>query len=152
MAGTVTVACKLPNGLILKLWQMVDTMEPVMGGGMREVKIARPHPDGRTVVLNGNRVAFGVQPGFEITHSFGLTHNVDRDFFEEWMRQNADLPLVRNKLIFAYEDPNKARDQARELAGIKTLMEPIDPDDLASDERVRAIGTRAVRIEKATNT
>src|SRR5262245_49212701 len=96
---TVTVACKLPHGLVLKLYEMVPHDEPVLGGGTRTSQIAQVtnHPP---VVLKGYLAAgrpriLGGKTGY------ALTHGVNREFFEEWLRQNADLPAVKQRLIFA---------------------------------------------------
>ena len=37
MAATVTVACKIPNGLVLRVGEWETRLESV-GGGMREIK------------------------------------------------------------------------------------------------------------------
>ena len=47
----VTVACNLPNGLILQLYKMVEFRENVMGGGSRISSIAQKMGD--PVRLNG---------------------------------------------------------------------------------------------------
>jgi hypothetical protein len=152
MSETVIVACKLPNGMILQLWEMVEMVEPVMGGGLRKVNVARPHPDGRVYVLNGNRTPFGVQPDHEIRHGFGLTYNVDKEFFEKWLHDNRLSAVVKNGLVFAHEKREDVRAHAEEMSREKTQFEPLDPDNLAADPRVRAIGGGRGVIQKAANT
>lgn len=39
--ASVTVGCKLPHGLTMRVFDMVETQEPVMGGGFRAVKVAQ---------------------------------------------------------------------------------------------------------------
>jgi hypothetical protein len=130
---------------------MVETLEPVMGGGLRTVMVARPHPDDRQYVLNGNRVPYGAHPNHEIAGGCGLTHNVDKQFFDEWLHQNRESMVVKHKLIFAAEQPDRVRDQAKEMAAEKTNFEPLDPMNLSADIRVRAIGGGRGVIQKADN-
>lgn len=124
--GKVTVACKLPHGLRLQSFRMEDFEQPVMGGGVKTGKIAvRDHEKGE-VVLNGNRVAVGATPHCDLAGGFALTHNVDAEFFEHWLKANHDNPAVKNGLIFACDDPHFAADQAKEQASIKSGAEPLD--------------------------
>lgn len=97
MAKTVTVACKLPNGLVID-------------------------HKGREVVLTGANAPTSVG-------GFGLTPNVDADWFDDWMASNLDMPVVANEIIFA-NTAEKAGDEAKEKKGIKTGLEPVDADKL----------------------
>lgn len=130
MPGTVTVALKLPHGLICRLHTMVDVEEPLPGGGTKTVK--RAQPTGVTFKLNGYlRPARGDEPPPPaMPGAFALTHNIDKDTFEEWMRQNQDLDLVKNKLIFASEKADYVRREAHEHEGLKCGLEPIDRSKL----------------------
>lgn len=93
---TVTVACKLPNGLEIE-------------------------HRGHTVVLAGANSSTAVG-------GYGLTPNVDADWFEDWMAGNLDHPAVKNNIIFA-NTPAQAADEAKEKKGVKTGLEPVDPDN-----------------------
>jgi hypothetical protein len=124
----VTVACKLPHGLILRVFGFDTRSEPVMGGGSKEVKVARQI--GESVTLNGNAVPFGKAPEHPIIGGYALTHGVDKELFDKWLEQNRDSDLVRNRLIFAYESQDKAVDRAKEHAKARSGLEPIDPDNL----------------------
>ena len=104
MAGTVTVACKLPNGLHLDL------------------------PGRDRVTVRGFAVAWGEASPLSIVGGFGLTPGVDADFFEEWMITNADFEPVKKGLIFASAKASDATAQAKEFAGLKSGLEPLDPD------------------------
>lgn len=131
---TMSVACKIPAGLILQLCRETEYNEPVMGGGTRAVK--KFEKDGETVKLNGFAVPRGadfdpsnVQP---ISGGFGITHNVDADFFRAWMEQNADLPAVKNGLVFGHERPEFVSGKAKErqddvLSGLEPLKQNSDP-------------------------
>jgi hypothetical protein len=128
MSGTVTVACKLPNGLILRGFRMDSVYESVMGGGQREVKIA--HEVGEPVYINGNAHLQNEAPNCEISNGAALTHGVDKDFWDLWLSQNKDHLAVKNGLIFAHEKPVNATAEAREKAGVKSGLERLDPSNL----------------------
>lgn len=125
MTGTVSVACKIPMGLRLRVFDMIDGSEPVMGGGSRAVKIAQQRPG--YVDIAGNSVAMGEQK--PLSGGYMLTHNVDADFWTQWLEQNKESRLVTEHLIFALPQ-NKAADAAKEKREIKSGMERLDPDNL----------------------
>ena len=79
-AKHVTVACKHPSGLLLRLFKMEDGFEPVMGGGTRKIKV--PVQYGDAVHINGNRKPRNAgenTPTQEIAGGYGLTHGVDAE-------------------------------------------------------------------------
>lgn len=122
---TVTVACKLPHGLVLQLCEMEEASEPIMGGGSRVVQRARRV--GPTVTLNGfaNPVAGKMR---SLTYGgYGMTYGVPKDLFEEWLSQNADNDAVRAGLIFAYEVREDAHEAADERRTLRSGLEAIDP-------------------------
>lgn len=131
MSGTVTVACKITNGLILRLFRMADSHEPVMGGGFRTVQKAQPF--GEVVRIAGYAHDVMHAPRAPIASGFALTRGVDADFWEEWLDQNRDADYVRNKLIFAHEAPANVRAQAKEFRGVTDNQGPIVPD---TDSRI----------------
>lgn len=124
--GTVTVACKVPGGLRLRLFEMVDALETIPGVGQRTAKMAQPV--GEQVVINGPAHPVNRAPLHEINGGYAMTFGVPKDFFNEWMRQNKDSAMVKNRLIFAHENTDHARGQAREQAEIRTGIEGINPD------------------------
>lgn len=137
MAETITVACKHPHGLILRLFQMVERADPLPGGGTKTVKRAEPLPE--VVVIKGYAKKYDpALPPAATDSRFALTEGVDKEFFETWLSQNKDHHMVVNKLIWSYanakgEGANDARSlkaKARELADVKCGLEPIDPKSL----------------------
>lgn len=127
MGATVTVACKLPNGLKLRVFEFVKGSEPVLGGGTREVQV--PRQVGEAVEVKGFSIPRG--PDFDpekmppMSGGFALTPGVDADFFEKWMEQNKDSQVVREGLIFAHEKSSSARDEAKEKAELRSGLEPL---------------------------
>lgn len=126
--GTVTVACKLPHGLFLRNFTMIERDEPVMGGGTKVAKVAQEKGD--RIRINGVAVPFGAIPNYPIVGGYALTQNVDADFWNEWLRANRDSDVVKNKLIFAHATPAQAHDQSTEQQKVRSGLEPIDPNNL----------------------
>lgn len=126
MAGTVSVACKLPNGLALRVFTMIPHSEPVMGGGVRETELAVQH--GETVTLKGYAAPFGMAPEAPVAGGYAITTGVDADFWATWLAQNAEHPAVKNGLIFAAERIDSVQKQAKEQAEVRCGLEPLDPD------------------------
>ncbi len=131
MPGLVTVACKLPHGLILELEEEFKDKEPVMGGGFREVK--RWRKNGKAVVVNGARLPFNAPYSPNVQEGVGLTFGVDADFFAEWLKQKKDYPPVALGMIYAETSTEKAIDHAREMSALKSGFEPIDPDNMPEE-------------------
>lgn len=144
----VTVACKYPGGIVLRNYKMVDAFEPIFGGGTRQIKKAEQF--GESITIKGPATPFGVSREDPIVGGYALTQNVDADFWNAWLAANADLPLVKNKLIFAFESDEAARGQAKELKGNLSGLEPLnmartikDGKDVPVDARVPAKIQRA---------
>jgi hypothetical protein len=144
--NTVTVACKLPNGLILHLDKRESYNEPVMGGGTR--KTSRAVRMEGTVTLNGYAHKFGEMPAFVIAGGFALTPNVPEEFWDEWLKQNGESDLVKNGLIFARAKADVAGDEAKEKQDLASGLQPLRPGPRGTDGRIDAI-SRVVEVIKA---
>jgi hypothetical protein len=131
---TVTVACKLPNGIILHLDELVEHDVPVLGGGYRTEK--RAQRVGQTVKINGNRAPYGKLPKGPIVGTeeqtpelgYALTHGVDAEFWAKWVEQNKKSDIFINKLIFAYEKQDAVEGKAKSYAKQRSGLEPVVPD------------------------
>lgn len=129
MAGEkVTVACKLPNGLVLRVFSMVDKDEHVMGGGVKTTKVAQEFPE--RVVLNGWSHPQNHSARHQIEGGFALTPGVDKEFFDLWLDQNKDSDVVRNGLVFSQARTDSAASAARERKDVRSGMERLDPSKL----------------------
>lgn len=122
----VTVACKVPNGLLLRIGNWQDYNVSDRFGGTRAEKIWVPV--GEPVKINGPARGFGEPPRHPEQDGFALTHGVDADFFAKWMHDNADLDVVKHGLIKAHEKPMELKAQTREAAHVKSGMEPLELD------------------------
>ena len=141
MGATVTVACKLPNGLVIQNEQSREENEPVLGGGTR--KVTRFYPKGDPVKLNGYAAPFGQAPKCLVVGGYALTPGVDAEFWEEWWAFHQQDDLVRNKILFAYERQDRTEAVAREHRSTKSGLEPMNMSmverggkQFAADERV----------------
>jgi hypothetical protein len=127
---TVTVACKLPHGLILRVYEMVDTPEPVLGGGYRDVKMAKQRSVGdvREVRVIGYVAPVDKDPKVRTFMGYAINDGVPKEFWEIWLQQNKDHDAVKNKLIFAMSDVREAERRVKtEFEGVRSGFEPLDP-------------------------
>lgn len=124
--GTVTVGCKLPNGYIMRIFDMVDMAEPIPGAPAKTFK--RAVPNEKQYTLRGNRVPFGMMPRYQIIGGYALTPGIPADVWDKWLSQNKDSDLVKNNLIFAHEKVENAAAQAKDQATVRSGLEPINPD------------------------
>ncbi len=122
---TVTVACKLPNGLIIRGFRKVEATEPVLGGGLRTVQ--KFEEDGRRVHIFGNARPKGGSAKTRIVAGYALTTGVDKELMDEWLEANADTPMVKNKIIMVLPSIDQAVDAAREHQKVRSGLEPLNP-------------------------
>lgn len=116
-AATVTVACALPNGLILDFKGAVPKkFESFLG-----------KPAVRIRGRNSNLDRKG----------YGLTPNVDAEFMEAWLALNADMEIVKNGFIFVEADTDRAQAHAREKRDVKTSLDPMNQE--VKDAKGKAI-------------
>ena len=127
---TVVVACKLGvASFSIQHSKLVDKFEQNMQGG-RSVREAERV--GQVVVLRGTAYPRGTPPeGFPpppiIVDGAALNFGIDAAWFEEWLRQNERNPIVMNKMVFAHEKEDVVRGMAKDLGGLTSGLEPINP-------------------------
>ena len=140
MPGTLTVACKIPNGLILRVFVDEKYSVPVMAGGVKEVTRSRPTEWSQK--LNGPARKIGQDVAHQIIHGAGLTHGVDADQFAIWLEQNKNSDFVVKGLVFGQPKANDTIAQAQEHRREITGLEPVDPTNLPAEFK-RKIETAA---------
>lgn len=134
MSETVTIACKLPNGILLRLFNMTERAEQVLGGGSRKVKQAA-QTDHPPVKIKGCAAPFGV--AIQTFGGYALTPGVSKEFWDEWCKQNHDSDLLKNNLLFAQGSEHFAADQGKEQAEVTSGLQPLNPDkDIRAPRRV----------------
>lgn len=135
MAGeTVTVACKIPNGLQLRVFKMVDSPEPV-AGGTRTVK--RAQQDGDAISVRGPAMPFGqaLQNG---VGGYALTSGISAEFWAKWLEQNKDHDAVKNGLIFGSSKGDEVHGWAKEGEAVRSGLEPLSQKDDPRSPRKQA--------------
>jgi hypothetical protein len=125
--ATVTVACRLPHGLVCQVHTLTKKSEPVMGGGYRDVDIWVP--TGEEFTLKGTAHPQDQAPKAEMASGFALTHGIRKDWWEAWSAQYRKFPAIEQGLIFAAPHKAKVVDECKEKAGLKTGLERIDPNN-----------------------
>ena len=136
MPGTVTVACRLPHGLVLQRQVMAKRAEPVMGGGYREFEQATRV--GERVVIAGFARPVNPEGDTEfapLVGGYGLTPGVDKEFFEGWLVENAELDAVKRGFIFAHEKHDTVAGKARAGDAGLSGLEAINRRDLPGEFR-----------------
>jgi hypothetical protein len=138
---TVTVACNLPMGVILQMYdiEQVETCLP-NGRVIKENNCTLNLDHGQwhiRGVVNRNSLAavnagdilpddYRVIRGAAPDTGYALTYGVPKDFWDEWLKRNENSPLVRGKHIFAASSENRAVGQAREYKEFKSGFQPLD--------------------------
>lgn len=143
---TVTVALKMPHGIIMQCYKMEEVPVPTMGGYIKQ-NMARQ--DGPSFTLNGYACETGKTPACIVSGGYALTPGVPKDLYTRWLKENAELDLVKNKLIFAFEKLDMARDKAEEREDLRCGLEAIDPD-LKMDPRIPEARSSTLKIEAGT--
>lgn len=141
---TVCVACKIPQGVIMDHYEMVDDFESMYGGGSRPIK--RSVPTGRRFILAGlgKEIAAmrqGVMPMTPNAGGYAITAGIPREFWEWWSHAYRDQPMLNPErpLVFAEPTLSRALARARELSATESGFEPIDPNDPRKRTGMRAV-------------
>lgn len=143
MAGVVTVGCKMPTGIILRIHQPYNETELVMGGGTRDVTVYRALETTHTVWGPRNaKLRDPVDANDDpilVTLGYALTPGIPADFWDVWVEQNKNSMLFKNKLVFAAARQMDVRSMVKENKDVRSGMEPLNPDN---DPRVNKDPTR----------
>lgn len=130
MPGTVTVCCKLPNGIVIQAHKMIEVDEPTPSGGRR---VKKGVPVGKAFTCRGVSVPFGFQAN--LVNGFALTPGVDADVWAAWLEANKESDFVVNRLVFAFAKESDVMSETRAMQEQRTGLEPIDPTRIAAEFR-----------------
>lgn len=133
--STVWIGCKLPRGLVLRLFTEVIIDRPTFGGGVKPTKMFMADPAAKQVRLKGYGVPFGKVPNYTIIGDFALTE-VDRAWWDKWKEQNASFEMLTSGLIFEHGEKASVEAYGNEHAELKCGLEPMDP---AGDARAEPV-------------
>jgi len=139
---TVTVACKMPHGIVIRGFRSAMRSVPVMGGGVRDEKYFEP--DGREVTILGNARPVGGEFRTRVVMGFALTQGVPKDLWEEWLASNKSMPAVRNGLIFALGSTSEVAEEARNRGKLRSNLEPLNPN--GDPRRPRPLNARVGNV------
>jgi hypothetical protein len=128
--ATVTVASKMPFDFTLKLYDFVESTEPVIGGGMRVVKVARERRDTKAFIIHGNSFAQNQGAHQQIVAGYAITHGIPKAFWEQWHEQNKDADYIVNGMLFAHAESASTIAEAKEKEDEKSNLERLDPKNL----------------------
>ncbi len=136
-ARTVTVACKIPPGLVLQLQREENRMEDTRDGPRPRAYWVKY---GRTYTVKGPAYPVGTPPkGFPkppiIEGGYALTPGIPKDFWDQWAKQNEQAPYFQKPdgaehgMIFAYPDMEDVVVAAAEQDKLLSGLEPISLDE-----------------------
>ena len=148
MAETVTVACKHQPGLLLKLYYPTKETHPLLGGGLKEVDVWREIENSPRVKINGPtppKDHNADRPA--MIGGYALTFGVDKTFWDEWVKQNADSDMLRNRILFAAPKHDMVEGRAKEGKEVRSGLEPINP---GTDEKGSSLDPRAKSLRVST--
>lgn len=136
--GEVTVALKMPAGLILSTFIMREINEatPV---GFRQVQKA--FPSGRQQVrLNGYATPVGMSPKCEVINGFAITKGVPADIWEQWLKDNIDSIMVERGIIYGDPDMDNVKRHCLEHDKLENGLQPINPKgDIRMPGKIKAV-------------
>lgn len=129
MAEFITVLCRLPSGVTLEL----HNIGALKNRTTAPAPLMQPATSLRSVTLNGAKHDPSYHPAEgRLLGRAGRTQ-VEKDFWEAWLKQNEKNQLVTQKLVFAEATPDRASDAVRDLKAKKTGLEGTDQDALPKD-------------------
>ena len=116
----VSVACKLPHGLILRAQAKQKRRQAHMGGGLEDFEIFEP--TGEQAVVKGY-----LHPQALIVDGAAITQ-VPRHIWENWFELNKTSDMVVGGFVKGHDRHEFAVGHAKEVARERNGLEPIDPD------------------------
>lgn len=129
MPETLVVACKLPHGLILRLYETKEVHEAQRDGTTKLIKRSEPLPG--EVQLDGYLKKYKIDlPPAAQGSKYEITTGVSKEFFEEWLRQNKDHQALTSNLILWARNTGELKAKMRAFEGTRSGLEPIDRNTL----------------------
>lgn len=85
-------------------------------------------PNGLLIDVDGKVVHLLGANSSNVIGGYGLTENVDKDYFEKWLKQHSNQRYVKGEMVFAQAKTNSAQSKASENATVKTGLEGLPQD------------------------
>lgn len=124
---TVSVACKVPMGMILRVHKKVMMPQKTTDGLVRDVP--EYHQFGKEYMVYGPSHPQNMGPHCTIIGDYAITPGIPREHWELWSQQHRGDMMVINRMIFAYSS-NKIAGAAKEHAELKSGLERLDSSRL----------------------
>ena len=142
--ATVTVACDLPCGHILQIYHTEEVEHTLPNGRVITENNSTLDLQAGQFALHGSAidlgaVAGGSLPDFRMIKGdtpgagYGLTTGIPRSFWERWLEQNKQSPLVTGRHIYAAGTESRAASEAKDYREFKSGFQGLNP---AGDYRV----------------
>ena len=124
---TMSVACKVPMGLILRVHRKVMMPHKTTEGMIRDVP--EYHQFGKEYMVYGPSHPQNAGPHCTIIGDYAITHGIPTEVWNLWSQQHRGDMMVINRMIFAYSS-NKIAGAAKEHAELKSGLERLDSSRL----------------------
>lgn len=117
----VTIACKLPHGLVLEVDYKIVNNGVVQGENYQRVTLNGTNDNNPKGLIMAPPSVLNPEPG--------ITKGVSKDLWEEWLKKaGKNHPAVKNHLIYVLmDDADSAADQIAASASLRSGLEPLDP-------------------------
>lgn len=123
----VSVACKVPMGLILRVYRKQMMPHKTTDGAIRDVP--EFHQFGKEYMVYGPSHPQNMGPHCAIIGDYAITPGIPKEVWDLWSAQHRDDMMVINRMIFAYSS-NKIAGAAKEHAELKSGLERLDSKQL----------------------
>ena len=127
---TVSVACKVPMGLVLRVHGTMEVSEQTTNGP----RLTKVFPVLKEYTVKGPSHPVNRLAKAPIAGGYAITRGIPKDFWDKWLADNRESPLVVNHQIFAADTPTYVAGQAKEMREIRSGMEPMNPN--GKDSRI----------------
>lgn len=124
---TVSIACKVPMGMILRVHKKVMMPQKTTDGLVRDVP--EYHQFGKEYMVYGPSHPQNAGPHCTIIGDYAITHGIPAEHWNLWFAQHRGDMMVINRMIFAYAS-NKIAGAAKEHAELKSGLERLDSSKL----------------------
>jgi hypothetical protein len=123
----VSVACKVPSGMILQAHKRVMVPHRTTDGAIRDVP--EYHPFGKEYMVYGPSHPQNMGPHCTIIGGYAITPGIPKELWDLWSQQHRGDMMVINRMIFAYSS-NKIAGAAKEHGELKSGLERLDASRL----------------------
>jgi len=122
--STVTIGCKLPNGMHLDTFRMeTRPVKTIIGTTIEEKQAIRT---GRFTVKGIGRRTDDAG----LAMGYALTYGCPKEVWDAWLAANKDSDVVKKGIIFASGNSADAKAKARENEMQKSGLEPLNPREI----------------------